>query len=146
MTIVFFYTTALDLFIPIVVVITALIYSFLKIIKMMRTAEADRIKNDVPSVIGMFARPKKLTEEEVSISKEKKTCLVCKGRLARAMYICPECSAFYCNKCSDALVNLENACWVCVTAIDESKPVKPFEPEIKEKKGKADKLKEQKGK
>ncbi len=146
MTIGFFYAIALELFIPIVVVITILIYSFLKIIKMMRIAEADRIKNDVPSVIGMFARPKKLTEEEVSISKEKKTCLVCKGRLVRAMYICPECSTFYCNKCSDALTNLENACWVCGTAIDESKPVKPFEPEIKEKKEKADKLKQQKGK
>lgn len=113
---------------------------------MMRITEANRIKNDVPSVIGMFARPKKLTEEEVSISKEKKTCLVCKGRLSRAMYICPECSAFYCKKCSDALSDLENVCWVCMNAIDESKPVKPFEPEIKEKKEKTDKLKGQKGK
>ncbi|MFX1340851.1 MAG: hypothetical protein ACFFDK_19730 [Promethearchaeota archaeon] len=65
-----------------------------------------------------------LTEEEVSISKERKICLVCKGKVARKLYMCPECDTFYCNKCSDTLANLENACWVCGTPFDESKPVK----------------------
>ena len=83
-----------------------------------------------PSVLQTFAKPETLTEEEVSVAKEKKICLVCKGKLARNMYICPECDTFYCSKCTDALTNLENACWVCETPFDESKPVRL--PEKKE--------------
>ena len=48
------------------------------------------------------------------------------------MYTCPACDALYCIKCSDSLSNLENACWVCNTPFDESKPTKPFK-EIKRK-------------
>ena len=84
-----------------------------------------------PSVLQTFSKPQKLTEEEVSISKEKKICLVCKGKVARNnIFLCPECDTFYCSKCSEALTNLENACWVCETPFDESKPVRL--PEIKE--------------
>ena len=70
-----------------------------------------------------------ITEEKVSISKEKKICLVCKSKLGGLLFMCKECGAFYCEKCSDALSNLENACWVCETPFDESKPVKPFKRE-----------------
>jgi len=81
-------------------------------------------------------RPDQITEEEVSISKEKKICLVCKGKvLGHNVFICPECETFYCENCSEALSNLENACWVCNAPFDESKPVKPFkrdEEEIEE--------------
>ena len=70
-----------------------------------------------------------LTEEEVSISKEKKVCLVCKGSVRKYdVYIC-DCNTFYCEKCAHALEDLENACWVCGAPIDESKPVKPFKKE-----------------
>jgi len=78
-------------------------------------------------------KPKKLTEEEITFYKEQKICLVCKDKTSRFTYICPSCEAIYCVKCSTALSNLENACWVCNTAFDESKPVKPFKIE-KEKK------------
>jgi len=75
-------------------------------------------------LMGIFSRPKKITEEEVSVSKEKKICLVCKGKVARSnIFLCPECDTFYCSKCSEALSNVENACWVCETPFDESKPV-----------------------
>ena len=67
-----------------------------------------------------------ITEEEVSISKEKRICLVCKGKVIRYnVFICV-CNTFYCEKCAHALENLENACWVCEAPIDESKPVKSF--------------------
>ncbi len=81
------------------------------------------------SLFRITKRPDQITEEEVSLSKEKKICLVCKGKLERKMYICPECDTFYCNKCSDTLANLENACWVCNYPFDESKPVRPLKPE-----------------
>ena len=70
-----------------------------------------------------------LTEEEVSVSKEKKICLVCKGRVRKfEVYLC-NCDAFYCHKCARALIDIENACWVCGEPIDESKPVKTFKRE-----------------
>ena len=75
-------------------------------------------------------RTSRLTEEEVSISKEKKICLVCKGKVSGYnIFICPTCDALYCKNCALALETLENACWVCNAPIDPSKPVKR---EIKE--------------
>jgi len=74
-------------------------------------------------------RPAQITEEEVSISKEKKICLVCKGRVRKFnVFIC-DCDAFYCEKCARALIELENMCWACDAPIDESRPVKPFKKE-----------------
>lgn len=70
-----------------------------------------------------------ITEAEIEITRTKKLCLVCRGKLTRVMYICPECETFYCRKCSEALADLENTCWVCNTPIDESKPVRMFEKE-----------------
>ncbi|MFX1571186.1 MAG: hypothetical protein ACFFB0_00385 [Promethearchaeota archaeon] len=80
-------------------------------------------------VLGIFTRRQKITEEEVTVSKEKKICLVCKGKLERKIYICPECDTFYCNKCADTLSNLENICWVCNHPFDESKPVRSLKQE-----------------
>ena len=97
----------------------------------------DYIKSSVHSgqqdILGIFVKPQKTTEEEVSISKEKKICLVCKGKVARSnIYLCPECDTFYCKKCSTALSDLENMCWACDTPFDTSKPSKPFQKEEKE--------------
>ena len=39
-------------------------------------------KEGVSMGFGTFVKPQMLTEEEVSVSKEKKICLVCKGKLA----------------------------------------------------------------
>lgn len=76
------------------------------------------------NVLGTLARPKDLTEEEVAVSKEKKICLVCKGKVVRFNSFICECDTIYCQKCAYALSDLENACWVCETPFDESKPVK----------------------
>ena len=81
------------------------------------------------SLFRISKRPDHLTEEEVSISKEKKICLVCKGKATGVTYVCTECEAFYCMNCAQAISNLENACWVCNAPIDPSKPVKPFKKE-----------------
>lgn len=99
-------------------------YSTLRIIK----AEARYAKPaDAPNVLEMFVRPQKLNEEEISISKEKKICLVCKGKLSRQIYICPGCGAFFCCKCADALSDHENMCWVCQQPFDEAKPSQPHD-------------------
>lgn len=87
-------------------------------------------KGTSPQILGTFARPEKVTEEEVIYHRERKICLVCKGKLLRSIYLCPECDALYCIKCSDAISSLENACWSCFTPVDPSKPVELKEKEV----------------
>jgi hypothetical protein len=87
------------------------------------TTKAEKDKD----FITIFARPKKLTEDEVSISKEKKICLVCKTKLSKEIFLCSNCGTFYCIKCEQALSESENMYWVCSSPFDESKPSKSFE-------------------
>jgi hypothetical protein len=78
-------------------------------------------------------RPVDISEEEISIYKEKKICLVCKNRVSKLTYICPGCESFYCVKCSQALMEVENECWACGTLFDESKPIlKPEEIKVED--------------
>ena len=79
-----------------------------------------------------FSKPQKLTEEEVSISKEKKICLVCKNTIGGINFLCFECGAFYCEKCFRALSELENACWACDHPLDATKPVKLSKEDIED--------------
>jgi len=115
----------LSLNIPAVIV---LLYSFNRILKIFKTKKNiyESIKEDQhdKNFLKIFTKPNKISEEEISISKEKQICLVCKNEISRENYICPQCKAFYCNKCSKALTRLENACWVCYLPFDESMPSK----------------------
>jgi len=78
-----------------------------------------------PDILSMFVRPQRLTEEEVTVAKEKKICLICKNKVSRFdIYICPECDTLYCENCAKTLSDLENICWVCETPFDASKPIK----------------------
>jgi hypothetical protein len=102
----------------------------------LREEPAEKIKVKVKKeikvedgLIRLIKRPSQITEEEVSISKEKKICLVCKGSIGGFSFICNDCGTFYCQNCANSLITLENACWVCNTPIDPSKPSKPYEKE-----------------
>lgn len=80
-------------------------------------------------------RPATITEEEVIFHRERKICLVCKGKvggLNNLIFMCIECDVLYCENCARKLSNLENACWVCNTPFDESKPSKPFKKDVEE--------------
>jgi len=128
-----FYVNYIPHLIAYLFIIIFLIYSYFYIKKIMKTEQREG-KGDIPDILRVFAKPERITEEEVTISKEKKTCLVCKGKLTRAMYICPVCNTFYCEKCSNTLISIENACWVCETPFDDSKPTTlPKEDEIDKK-------------
>jgi len=82
------------------------------------------------SLFRLTTRPTQITEEEVTFHREKKICLVCKGKVGGFnTYICTSCNVLYCETCAKTLANLENMCWVCDSAIDPSKPVKPYEKE-----------------
>ncbi len=58
---------------------------------------------------------------------------MCKSEILRNTYVCPECKTFYCLKCSTALTDSENVCWICNTPFDESKPSKTLKEEVEGK-------------
>ncbi len=93
--------------------------------KIEKTSSKKEVKVE-ESLFRISQRPDQITEEEVTISKEKKICIVCKGKVFKLLYMCQNCNTFYCVKCSDALSKTENACWVCNEPFDESKPSKPY--------------------
>ncbi len=115
--------------VPLILILTISLLLVFRILKMSK-AQTASISAPGPNIFGQIIRPKKVTEEEVTVSKEKKICLVCKASLARKnIYFCPSCNSLYCIKCADTLATLENACWVCELPFDESKPVKLPEKE-----------------
>jgi len=71
-------------------------------------------------------KPGEITEVVVKYYKEQEVCLVCKGKVERLSYICPNCRALYCEKCVQSLSDLENICWVCNQPFNKSKPTKPY--------------------
>ncbi len=75
---------------------------------------------------------KSITEEDLKASKEKRFCLVHKGPIEGYNYKCRKCGAFYCMKCYEALVDIENMCWSCDALLDPSKPAKDTEKEEEE--------------
>ena len=101
-----------------------ILFIFYKTVKIVKERERGQITEEPRDLLKIFSRPQKLTEEEVSVSKDKKICLVCKGKISRLNYICPTCKSFYCVKCSKFLEESENGCWACETPFDESKPIK----------------------
>jgi hypothetical protein len=108
-----------------------LVLSLYQAIKLMN--KGDLLQEEIlPNFLGALTRRQSLTEEEVSISKEKKICLVCKSKLAKHIFLCSECGALYCFNCSETLSNSENACWACETPFNELKPSKPFKLEQQE--------------
>ena len=90
--------------------------------------KTDKLKKEVKieeSLFRLYERPSSITQEEVIFHKERKICLVCKNKVLRVSYICPNCDALYCIKCAEKLTDLENMCWVCDEPFDESKPIRP---------------------
>ena len=115
-----------------IVGLTYRIIIFLLIIKDIKSRVSQKAKGEkidkVKDVLGIFVRPERITEEELSIYKEKKVCLVCKTKIGGFnTFICSECDILYCENCARTLSNMDNACWVCNAPFDETKPSKPYE-------------------
>jgi hypothetical protein len=110
-----------------VIMIPLTVYTGKQLTRNLRTKEIPREfvkkRKKFKDSLGMFSKPEKITEQEISVAIEKKICLVCKGAGLRYTYICPKCNVIYCVKCAKTLEKMENACWVCNNPFDESKPV-----------------------
>ncbi len=57
------------------------------------------------------------TEEEVTAIKEQKICIVHKGPISGAIFLC-KCEAFYCMTCAQHLKKNGEKCWSCGAEID----------------------------
>lgn len=80
-----------------------------------------------------MVKTEQITEKEVTVYKNSKKCVVCKGNVGGFnIYMCPRCDSIYCRMCAQAVVEIENACWTCESPIDEARPSKPFEQEEEE--------------
>ncbi|MFX1329426.1 MAG: hypothetical protein ACFE91_14950 [Promethearchaeota archaeon] len=112
-----------------ILAIAVIIFSEYQIVEDIKSYKIQDYKEGITDILGMFSKPETISEEEITISKEKKICLVDKSKIEGLNFMCSGCGAFYCLKCSTALINLENACWVCNTPIDKSKPSKPYKKE-----------------
>ena len=100
-----------------------IIYMILQVIRRMR-APIDSLgeeSTELKDFLKIFTKPNTITKEEIHFSIEKKVCLVCKSKISRLNYMCPECEVLYCTRCSNLLKNSENACWVCETPFDKKK-------------------------
>jgi hypothetical protein len=86
-------------------------------------------EDDVQDFLKVVANRRRISEEEVTVFREKKICLVCKGKILGFTFIC-ECDALYCEKCARALSQLDNFCWACERPIDKSLPVKEQKKEV----------------
>ncbi|MFX1280208.1 MAG: hypothetical protein ACFFA3_12390 [Promethearchaeota archaeon] len=101
-----------------------IVYIVINLTKRRRTQSSEEIeeKKTVKDFLSMFTKPQTITEEEIEHFRKEKICIVCKSKISRLNYVCPKCDVLYCVRCSNALTNLENSCWVCETPFDEGKP------------------------
>ena len=58
------------------------------------------------------------TESELGIEKSEFICIVHKGTIDGAVYICPNCKTFYCVRCANALKDKGEKCWSCESDIN----------------------------
>jgi hypothetical protein len=109
--------------VSVALLVFVIVYILFSVIRR-RERESEVRKEEIQDTIKMFTRPLNINIKDVKMYREKGLCLVCKNRISRLTYVCPQCESLYCYKCSSALSNLENMCWVCETPFDESKKVK----------------------
>ncbi len=57
------------------------------------------------------------TELEVEVEEREFKCIVHKGPIIGANYLCPSCKAFYCVRCAQALKERNEGCWSCNSEI-----------------------------
>jgi hypothetical protein len=58
------------------------------------------------------------TESEVGVQKQEFICVVHKGPITGANFLCPKCGTFYCMACAMALKKNGEKCWTCGAELD----------------------------
>ncbi len=58
------------------------------------------------------------TEKEITKYVEIPKCIVHKGTIAGANYMCPTCKTLYCFSCATTLARSGEKCWACGATIE----------------------------
>jgi len=58
-------------------------------------------------------KEEKKIESEIDIEKQKFICIVHRGVIRGAIYLCPTCETLYCNTCARVLNEKNEKCWSC---------------------------------
>ncbi|MFX1419454.1 MAG: tetratricopeptide repeat protein [Promethearchaeota archaeon] len=106
--------------------------TFNKYLKINKLVELKDIPSIKPLINDLFIERniKLAAEQTVTVQKDKKICLICRGEIIGYMYNC-SCDAIYCENCARTLTDLENVCWACGAPLDTSKPIKSYEDKEK---------------
>ncbi len=121
------------------VLVLVIIYIISYLVKRARTPETflEDKKAELKEFIRIITKPLDFSMKEIKFYRDRGLCLVCKNKISGLTYVCPNCDAWYCIKCSKALTELENVCWGCEKPINlfkllkyENEPSKEF---LKEK-------------
>ncbi|MHA1683076.1 MAG: hypothetical protein ACTSUE_19210 [Promethearchaeota archaeon] len=100
-----------------IAVISATGYSKARKSKRLLQAKEEELKK-------LLEQKEEITEGDITVSKEKHFCLVHKGPIEGYSFICPECGAYYCLNCVEAIKEIENLCWSCKSPLDKNKKIK----------------------
>ncbi|MFX0025634.1 MAG: hypothetical protein ACFE8M_04405 [Candidatus Hermodarchaeota archaeon] len=108
------------------VLVLVIIYIIFYLVKRVRTPETslEDKKGELKDFIRIFTKPLDFSMKEIKFYRDRGLCLVCKNKISGLTYVCPNCDAWYCIKCSKALTELENVCWGCGKPINLFKLLK----------------------
>ncbi|MFX0043938.1 MAG: hypothetical protein ACFE8L_13580 [Candidatus Hodarchaeota archaeon] len=91
-------------------------------------ASIKKDKPEEPSLIDILSetKSKEISQEQISSFREQTICLICEREIKgfNKIFLCPQCEALYCKKCTQKMIEMSNRCWSCNNPIDESKPIK----------------------
>jgi len=91
-------------------------------------ASIKKFKSEEPSLMDILTetKSKDISEEEILAFREQTICLICEREIQGfiKIFLCPQCEALYCERCTQKMIEMSNMCWICDEQIDESKPVK----------------------
>lgn len=57
-------------------------------------------------------------KSEIAVEKREYICIVHKGPIIGASYLCPNCRTFYCERCAQVLKEKGENCWSCNQEIE----------------------------
>ncbi|MFX0037668.1 MAG: nitrous oxide reductase family maturation protein NosD [Candidatus Hermodarchaeota archaeon] len=98
-------------------IIFVMLLTGLMVLKRKRAREKLSIKEDKQD--GLVSKSNmEFRQVEADFKKEKHICIVDRGKIVGAMYICPNCETYYCIKCANALKNKGEPCWACNNEIE----------------------------
>ena len=137
-----------DILTYLIIILSSIIIGSIVLISFRRQRKIlKRIKQKEQLIEELKNNQNNITEGDIILSQTEQICLVHKGPIEGFNFICPNCKVSYCNKCYEAIMQLENLCWSCSLPLDPKKPTKPLNKDndeldgVKKEKKKQDKYK-----